>query len=210
MTAARRQDYNPSAMNLPERTGRWALTNASWRTVAGPGVWIACAAWWVVLAGGCSGGPGWSVSGARPEPAAEGSVKIPPPVNYLLPKSVNIHPFTGMRTFDEAGGIRGIDVRVEAKDAFGDATKAFGKFIFQLYQFLPQNPNPKGKLIMTWEEEMLDPQKNLLHWNIHRTYEFKLLWDSPIPVGQKFVLEVIFSSPFTQRLTAERVFVSGQ
>jgi len=163
-----------------------------------------------MLGPGCSGGRGWSVGGVAPQPADEGSVKVPQPINYLLPKAISIHPFTGMRNFDEAGGLRGIDVRVEAKDAFGDAGKAFGKFLFQLYEFRPQNSDPKGTLIMTWEEDLLDAQKNLLHWNIHRTYEFKLLWNSPIPVGQKFVLEVIFSSPFTQRLTDERVFISGQ
>ena len=36
-------------------------------------------------------------------------------------------------------------------------------------------------------------------------------WDlNPIPVGQRFVLVAVFTSPFTQRLFAERVFVSGQ
>ena len=141
---------------------------------------------------------------------SEGSVKVPYPINFLLPKSVSIHPFTGTRSFDKTGGIKGIDVRIEAKDAYGDANKAFGKFRFELYEFRPQNPDPKGRLVITWEEDLTEPENNLLHWNVHRTYEFKLLWRQPIPVGQKFVLRAVFSSPFTERLIDERVFVSGQ
>ena len=33
---------------------------------------------------------------------------------------------------------------------------------------------------------------------------------SPIPVGRKFVLQAVFTSPFTERMFAERVFISGQ
>jgi len=151
--------------------------------------------------------PSWA---SKPPEPSEGSVKVPYPVNLLLPKTISIHPFTGTRSFDETGGIKGIDVRIEAKDAYGDANKAFGTFRFELYEFRPQNPDPKGRLVMTWEEDLTQPEKNLLHWNVHRTYEFKLLWRRPIPVGQKFVLRAVFSSPFTERLIDERVFVSGQ
>ena len=136
---------------------------------------------------------------------------VPEPINLLLPKTVRIHPFTGTRSFDEAGGIRGIDVRIEAIDHYGDPIKAFGQMRFELFRFKPNSTDPKGKRIAVWEESIIAPKKNLVHWDkITRTYEFKLQWDSPIPVGRKFVLQAVFTSPFTERMFAERVFISGQ
>ena len=136
---------------------------------------------------------------------------VPAPINLMLPKAIRIHPFTGARTFDEAGGIRGIDVRMEANDSYGDAAKAFGTFRFELYRFVPNSIDPKGRIVASWEESIFEPKKNLLHWDkITRTYQFKLQWDKAVPIGKRFVLVSVFSSPFSQRLTAERVFISGE
>jgi len=151
---------------------------------------------------------GWNLR-MKSAPSRE-SQFVPPPVDLMLPKSIRIHPFTG-RTFDEAGGIKGVDVQIEAVDSYNDKTKAFGDFRFEMYQFVPNSLDPKGKRIATWDESLWEPKKNLLHWDkITRLYVFKLQWDRPIPVGKRVVLLVSFSSPFTDRLTAERVFVSGQ
>jgi hypothetical protein len=137
---------------------------------------------------------------------------VPAPLHLLLPHEIRIHPFTGTRTFDEAGGVRGLDVRVEAKDAYDDLTKAFGRFFFELYEFRTDSPDPKGERLATWEEDLLDPRDNLRHWGgmVARRYHFRLQWDQPIPVGRKFVLTVAFTSPWTDRLSDEHVFVSGQ
>ena len=165
-------------------------------------------------AGGCKNGkfdfkaPWDTPSAQKPEPAA---TPVPEPIHLLLPKAIRIHPFTGTRTFDQTGGVKGVDVRIEALDAYGDSTKAFGKFQFALHQHRPHAAEIKGRRIATWEEDLLAPKKNVLHWDaITRTYEFKLQWYRPIPVGSKFVLAITFSSPFTERKFAERVFVSGQ
>lgn len=136
---------------------------------------------------------------------------VPSPISLLLPREIRIHPFTGARTFDEAGGIKGIDVRIEAVDTYGDATKAFGDFRFELYAYKPNSSDPKDARIAAWAVSLMEPKDNLVHWdNITRTYEFKLQWDKPIAVGQRFVLNAIFASPFTERLFTERVFISGQ
>ena len=136
--------------------------------------------------------------------------EIPQPISLLLPKSVRVHPFTG-RTFDEAGGISGIDVRIEALDAYGDATKAFGDFRFEMYRHVANSLDPKGAMIATWQESLLEPKKNLLHWDkTTRLYTFKLQWDRPVSVGRRLVLVASFDSPFTKRLTHQWEFVSGQ
>ncbi len=152
---------------------------------------------------------GWNLSAKGPAPRDRRPV--PDPIKLLLPKAIRIHPFTGMRTFDETGGIKGVDVRIEAIDSYDDAAKAFGSFRFEMYHFVPNSLNPKGKRIAVWAEDLLQPRKNLLHWDkITRTYEFKLQWDEPIPVGQLFVLEATFDTPFSERLFDQRVFISGQ
>jgi len=152
----------------------------------------------MALLTGSAGGPG---------PAAQ---RVPEPIDLLLPKEIRIHPFTGTRTFDRSGGVKGVDVRIEAIDAFGDATKAFGNFRFALYRYRSTGDH-KGRRIATWVESLLEPEKNLLHWDsIARAYKFKLQWYHPIAVGTKVVLTATFSSPFTERKFAERTFLSGQ
>ena len=137
--------------------------------------------------------------------------KIPEPIHLLLPHRIRVHPFTGTRTFSDAGGIRGFEVEIEAHDAYADATKAFGQFRFELHAHAAPGPDPKGRRLVVWEVDLLKPKANMTHWNpITRRYTFRLQWDTPIPVGRKFVLTAIFSSPFTERLFGERVFISGQ
>ncbi len=146
-----------------------------------------------------------------PQPAEPGSVEVPEPLNLLLPTEIRFHPFTRTRILDANGGVSGINVRIEAIDAYGDSTKAFGDFRFEMYQFRPNSPDCKGMRLATWHESVMEPGKNLVHWDkFARAYRFKLKWDHPVPAGQRFVLVAVFSSPFAQRLFAESVFVSGE
>ena len=172
------------------------------------------------LSSGCSDTSKWfggtsapPLSTTQPAVRQYAQIDVPQPVNLLLPKSIHIHPFTVTRTFDQAGGIGGVDVRVEAFNAFHEAAKAFGSFRFEVYSFTDNSLEPKGSRRGIWEIEpsMLDPKENLRYWNrSQQMYEFKLQLDKPIPVGQKFVLVAVFTSPFTPRLTAQRIFTAGQ
>ena len=150
-----------------------------------------------------SGGPtDTSPAGIQPAPA---------PLNLLLPTKIRIHPFTGTRTFEEAGNIKGLDVRIEALDAWDHTTKAFGNFRFELYRFMPNSTERKAGKMITWEVSLTDPKDNFVHWSsINRAYEFKLQSDQGIAVGERYVLVAVFTSPYTKRLFAERVFVAGQ
>ena len=161
------------------------------------GVLTCCA---ILAAAGCGGN------------TTANSGEVPAPVNLLLPEEIKIHNFTGTRTFDPRGGLKGIEARIEARDHFGDPNREFGQFRFELYDHRPQASDPKGQLLVIWDEDLTDPKKNQDHWDatMGNTYEFRLLWEDPIPVGQKFVLRVVFTSPFTPRLFDERTFVSGQ
>jgi len=182
-----RQAQRPRETRLPVSAGR-ILRNAS------AGALLA----WTLLLGGC------------PPPAPAPS-DVPYPINLTLPKTIRLHPFTGTRVFDDAGGTRGIDVRVEALDHYGDSTKAFGRFRFELYEFLPRSADPKGRRLSAWDIDLNDPRANFVHWDgITRTYQFKLQWGRGIPVGERFVLVAVFVSGHTDLLEDERTFVSGQ
>jgi len=167
-------------------------------------LFVAPAALCALAAVGCDqSSPSWLIPQTK-GPGKGEMRKVPPPLEMLLPREMRIHPFTGTRTFGEGGGIRGIEVRIEMLDAYGDATKAFGDFRFELH-------GTGGKDVPTWDVPLTRPGDNIRHWdNITRTYKFKLRWDRPVPVGRRFVLRAVFSSPYTERLTTERKFISGQ
>ena len=172
------------------------------------GIFLAPAALVLALAGGRGGLPWFEPKLAGGPPAR---TPVPEPLDQLLPRQVHIHAFTGTRVFSEHGGITGIDVRIQAKDAFDDTAKAFGKFRFELYHHKGEGPDKKGDRIAVWTQDVLDPGANRRHWDKYmKTYRFKLGWNQPIPVGRKFVLRVNFESPFTDRISDERVFVAGE
>ncbi len=152
----------------------------------------------------------WSVGGCdqlKPVPTTQ---PVPSPINMLLPKSIHIHPLTGgSRVFE--GGLRGLEVQLAAKDSFGNTTKAFGDFVFELYDYRPNSPDPKGPRIAVWEESTLDPKLNSRFWDeTRRMYEFRLQWDYTPTPGRKFVVTVRFSSPFSERLFAQYTFITGE
>jgi hypothetical protein len=148
---------------------------------------------------------------AAPQPPAVSRQAVPAPLDQLLPQRIRIHSFTRTGEFDRNGdGVKGIDVRMQAVDAYGDATKAFGRFRFELFRHTPNAADPRGPRLAVWTVDVLNPGPNRLHWNsIMRTYQFKLGWDDGVPVGQKLVLTATFESPFTDRLFHQYVFVSG-
>jgi len=134
---------------------------------------------------------------------------VPYPVSLLLPQKIVIHPFTSTKTFDD--GTKGVEAHIELRDAYDDPTKAFGDFRFQLYMFKPQSPDPKGRLVASWTEDLQDPKKNAVHWsNVSRTYIFKLECADALPPGKQYVMVAWFSSPYTERLFNQRVFTAGQ
>jgi len=132
-----------------------------------------------------------------------GEVPVPDPLNLLLPKRIRIHPFSDVIVGPD--GVKQVEVRIEAIDSFGDATKMFGEFRFELYTVKPMSIDPKGRLIETWDVSIMDGRTNLLHWDgITRTYVFKLDWDTPLGGRPPLVIRAVFNSPFTQRFITER------
>lgn len=150
-----------------------------------------------------------ALGGCRPE-AADVARPVPAPIHLLLPRELKFHSFSKTnRVFDGDG--KGMEVFVQALDAFGDPTKAFGTFRFEMYSPQPGRPGERGTQVATWEIDVYDPEDNLRHWNSFApAYKFRLRWAHPVPLGQEFILVAVFSSPHTRRIFAEQEFISGQ
>ncbi len=177
---------------------RWWQT-AAWTAFVAPGVFL--------LGCGPDGGLE-SKAGSGPD-----RIEVPQPIDRMMPARVEFHPFTesGVRTFDNTGGLRGIETRIRALDHFGHTTKAFGTFRIELYGYDAGAIGHRGPKGPTWDIELMEPDRNNMHWDeISRSYIFKLGWDNAIPIGQRYVLRVVFTSPFTQTLDEQKVYIAGQ
>lgn len=136
---------------------------------------------------------------------------VPHPIDLLLPETVKLHALTETRRFAGTPGVKGIDARVTALDAYGDITKAFGSFRFELYTFRDNNIDEKRTLLEQWTIDLSDPKQNMRHWQkIPPGYRFRLRWNRAVPAGNRMVLALVFDSPFTERKFDELVFVAGQ
>ena len=161
----------------------------------------------MAILGGCDAMPWFSPKLTSEPPIHE---KVPEPIDTLLPAEIIIQAWTGTRVFAEQGGISGIDVRIQAKDSFGEFTKAFGTFRFELYHYQPTAPDDKGERIAVWNEQVLNARQHLQHWEKFLPgYRFKLGSNQPIAIGRKFVLQVTYDSPWTGRLGDEMTFTAG-
>lgn len=147
-----------------------------------------------------------------PQPPRATTQPVPSPINLLLPRDIHIHPLTGgPRALDAKGRVRGIEVHLTARDAYGHSTKAFGEFRFELYEHRPNATDPKGKRLAVWDVSTMAPRANRDHWDeIRRMYEFRLQWDQSAQIGARLVIVAVFSSPFTERLFAQHIFVAGE
>src|SRR5690606_29921782 len=117
--------------------------------------------------------------------------------------SVRLHPiFTQVTDWTGDAAPDGIEALVEINDEFGDATKGGGKMIFELFEFRPRNPDPRGRRVTTpWVGALGTLAEQKAHWNsTTQTYNFELAYPQ-IDSRQTYVLSVVFHSD-----TGERFF----
>ena len=161
------------------------------------------------LAGGCDAMPWFSARWTSPPAVKQ---KVPAPIDHLLPREIVVQGWTGTRVFAEHGGIEGIDVRIQAKDAFGDFTKAFGAFRFELYHYRSGGQDRKGDRIAVWSQPVLAAKDNLEHWDKYLPgYHFKLgLENQAIPVGWKVAPAAMMTISATTSSGPRATSISGQ
>lgn len=184
-------------------TGRLWKYSVAWALAAACGL-AGCDGSWDLMAGGRTQPP---MPGELAKDSPYQHVTVPAPLSELLPRAIQIHEFTAVEKFGASK--QGVNLRIQCTDGFGSRTKAFGRFRFELREFLPAEPKSAGALIRWWVVDLLDVPANKQHWqNTLMLYEFKLECDQPLVMDNKYVLVAAFDSPYTDRLYTERVFVA--
>jgi hypothetical protein len=107
-------------------------------------------------------------------------------------QAVRIHPtFTRAKDWSGDGKPDGVEAVLELQDEFGEPTRATGTARFEVYQYRPYHPDPRGKRVKeVWEWPLLTRQQQVDHWSrALRAYSFKIPFD---PGNHTVVLSATF------------------
>jgi len=129
--------------------------------------------------------------GPRGLPDAPGGA----PTEMFAPAAMRIHPiFSQARGWSGGGGLDGFEALIEFRDLYGDPTKAAGTFLFELYEYRPGRPDPRGRRLATWAASILSIDEQSQRWNrTSRTYGFRLAYPE-IRFGRAYVLSATFQA----------------
>jgi hypothetical protein len=143
---------------------------------------------------------------AQPRPdMAEGAAAL------FAPTAMRIHPiFTQVRDWTGDGNVDGVEVLLEFQDRFGDPTKAAGTVLFELFEYRPANPDPRGaRLANPFVGSIVSVEEQRLRWNrTSRTYTFQLALPAISP-RRDYVLTAAFRAADGGRFF-DRVVLKGQ
>jgi hypothetical protein len=112
----------------------------------------------------------------------------------FAPAAMRIHPiFSQVKDWTHDDRPDGIEALIELQDQFGDPTKASGRVVFELFEYRPYDPEPRGqRLVNPWIGDLnsLDAQRD--RWNrTSRTYGFQLAYPQ-IRADRAYVLTASF------------------
>lgn len=109
---------------------------------------------------------------------------------------MRIHPiFTQIKDWTSDGQADGIEALLEFNDRFDDPTKAAGQVLFELFDYRPANPDPRGpRLVNPWIGALATVADQKTHWNdTTQTYNFQLAYPQ-ISAGKTYVLTATFET----------------
>jgi hypothetical protein len=153
---------------------------------------------------GCQDTPtGFDPTTARPQPRDEA---------VFGPAAMRLHPvFTRMKDWTGDEVPDGIEAMVEFQDAFGDPTKAAGRIIFELYEYKPNQPDPRGQRVANpWVGSLATLADQRDRWNrASRTYTFPLALPKVEP-RRTYVLTAQFDDATTSRRFFDRLILEGR
>lgn len=118
------------------------------------------------------------------------------------PTGMRIHPiFTQVRDFNNDGTPDGIEVLIEFTDQFGDPTKATGRIIFELFEYEPYQPDPRGRrLANPWVGTLDTVSDQRQRWDrTSRSYSFPLAYPQ-VRQDVAYVLTASFDPGTGERL----------
>jgi hypothetical protein len=107
-------------------------------------------------------------------------------------QAVRIHPtFTRAKDWSGDGKPDGVEAVLELQDEFGEPTRATGTARFEVFQYRPYHPDPRGRRVgQVWEWPLVSRQEQSDHWSrALRAYTFKIPYD---PANHTVVLSATF------------------
>jgi len=110
------------------------------------------------------------------------------------PARMRIHPiFTAVKDWTGDGQPVGVEALVEFQDRFADPTKAAGTAIFELFEYRPYNPDPRGDRVASpWTGSLVTVDEQRARWNrTLSTYSFRLAFPN-VSAGRNYVLAASF------------------
>jgi hypothetical protein len=151
---------------------------------------------WTLLAG-CS-------SQAIPSP------RTPEEEQLFGPVSMKLDTFSKVKDWDGTGVPQGIEALIEFDDRFGDRTKAAGTIIFELYDYRPYWPDPRGaRLANPWTASLTTYDEQKAHWEAASgAYMFRLAYDHTA-WNHSYVLTATFQSSDQTRFFSQ-IVLPGQ
>jgi len=125
------------------------------------------------------------------------------------PVSMKLDTFSKVRDWNNDNIPDGIEALIEFDDRFGDRTKAAGVVIFELYDYRPYWPDPRGpRLANPWTASLTTYEDQKAHWETASgAYMFRLGFDQAA-WNHDYVLTATFQSAggtrFFSRIVLQR------
>ncbi len=125
--------------------------------------------------------------------------------------AMRIHPiFTQVKDWTGDGKPDGVEVLIELSDRFSDPTKADGQVMFELFDYRPQNPDPRGsRLVNPWIGQLSTVTDQKSHWNqTTQTYNFQLSYPA-VRNDRTYVLTATFETSAGKRFFDRTILTPG-
>lgn len=133
-----------------------------------------------------------------------------------MPQRIGIvEAFTAFKSFDDDDIPDGIELLLQAYDAYGDSVKIAGSLRVELYAYQPASGEPRGRrLLDPWVVRLYDEKDQCRYWNrVTGMYEIPLEFPAGAVTaaegsggsGGKFVLAVTYNTPLDTHLEDEIV-----
>ncbi len=150
-----------------------------------------------------------SVTGCQTTPAVRDTAAKQKMLELLMPSRIEIvEPFTRIKSFDKDTKPDGIELLVQAVNSLDNpGLMIAGDVRVELFSYVPASGDRKGPRLEYWKISLSTEQQQRTYWNqITQMYEFWLQVDPTVlPLEDKYLLTVTYSSPLGEHLTAESV-----
>ncbi len=120
--------------------------------------------------------------------------RTPRDATMFGPNRMRIHPiFTQVKDWTGDGKPDGIEALIEFQDRFDDPTKASGSAVFELFEYRPYNPDPRGNRVTNpWTGSLVTEDEQRARWNrTLSTYSFRLPFET-VGENRTYVLAAAF------------------